>query len=42
MEKPLIVLAVIVIGYLAYTIARRSRSKKGHGAGGKPGEWLDK
>lgn len=38
MELFALAFAVIAIGYLAYTIARRSRSDKGHGAGGKPGD----
>jgi hypothetical protein len=42
MEKALIVLAVAVLGYLAYTIARSSRSDKGHGSSGpRPGERED-
>jgi hypothetical protein len=38
MELFAIALAVIAVVYLGYTIARRSRSDKGHGAGGKPGD----
>ena len=42
MEFFAISLAVIGFGYLGYTIYKRSRSKGGHGASGKPGNWLEK
>lgn len=37
MEKFAIALALVAFVCLGYTIARRARSKKGHGAGGRSG-----
>ena len=42
MELFALAFAAIAVGYLAFTIARRSRSDKGHGAGGKPGRYDEK
>ena len=42
MEFLAIALAVFGVVYIGYTIAKRARSDKGRGAGGKPVSWLEK
>ena len=42
MEYLIIVVAVAAVVYLGYTISRKSRSDRGHGAGGRPGNSNEK